>query len=69
MTEKIYLFAQDVMMHSQLLKTLRRLRRHTKLGLFIDAEQIDDTDKWNVKLFGPKIYWKRKIKWEISNAK
>jgi len=68
MTEKIYLFEQDTMTHAQLRKTLKRLRRHAKLGFYVEAEQID-TDKWDVRLFGPKIYWKRKIKWVVSNAK
>lgn len=73
MTEKIFLFAQANMTHADLLKTLKRLRRHAKLGFYVEAEQIDTGYKWHnewcVKLFGPKIYWKRKVRWEISNAK
>jgi hypothetical protein len=57
------------MTHPQMLKTLKRLKRHSKLGFFVDAEQVGNGVMWHVKLFGPKIYWKRKITWEAHNAK
>jgi hypothetical protein len=69
MTQETYLFAQDTMTHPQMLKTLKRLKRHSKLGFFVDAEQVGNGAMWHVKLFGPKIYWKRKITWEAHNAK
>jgi len=64
---KIYLFEKAFLTQPELIETLKRLKRHTKLGFYIEAEQIKDL--WEVKLFGPKIYWKRKISWKISNAK
>lgn len=64
---QIYLYAQATLTQPELIKTLKRLKRHAKLGFYIEAEQIKNL--WVVKLFGPKIYWKRKISWEVSNAK
>jgi hypothetical protein len=63
------LYAQDELTHSQLTKTLRRLRRHTKLGFYIHAEEKPN-GMYLAMLLGPKIFWKRKIKvvWEIVDA-
>ncbi len=62
-----FLFAQDELTHSQLVKTLRRLRRHVKLGFYLHAEEKAN-GKYQVMLFGPKLYWKRKSVWELVNA-
>lgn len=69
------LYATDTLTHKQLTTTLRKFKRHAKLGFYIEAEETDLKEPvyphktlWRVKLFGPKLYWKRKDAWELKFA-
>ncbi len=67
------LYATATMSHEKLMRTLRRFKRHSKVGFYVVAEdrQSNPKDKvvlYDAQLYGPKLYWKRKNVWELKVA-
>lgn len=63
-----YLYAHDTLTSAQFKQMMKRLRRHEKLGFYVEVD-CSNNDKYDVKLYGPTIYWKKttvmKTTWEI----
>lgn len=67
------LYATDCLTLTQLKATLRKFRRHERLGFYIVANEREYNSAtgaalFDVELFGPKIYWAKKTTWELKVA-
>ena len=60
------LYSKDELTLTQLKSTMRKLKKHAHLGLYLVVEDItqDHIPRFSVELWGPKLTWHRRMKEE-----